>query len=589
MTSRGQAGSDTAKPASFVDFDVDKPILVFIHGTASSARGSFGAFLSQEAQPQWQALRQLFGDRIYAFEHCTLSESPIDNAIELLNVLPRNARVSIVSHSRGGLVGDLISLTSINADLVANFKRRDPELELADLHDRRQLGRLAELIAHKQLRVERFVRCASPSRGTLLAAENIDIFLSVLTNLVGLIPGVGGTPLYEVTKRIALEIIKNRTVPSLVPGLEAMIPKSPLVALLNNLTEPALGAMGVIAGDIQGGNWLKRIGVFASDHIVYEARDNDLVVNTDAMFHGARREVAGYVFDQGSDVSHFNYFRNPRTRAALVEWLAAPPGKRPATFHEVVAGELEPVPMLRSMQTRAGADQPIVFVLPGIMGSHLNIGDREVWMHYLALLRGGFGDLADVTATNVRPVALVGDGYRELCEFLQNSHEVIPFAYDWRRSVKDAAALLAVEVDNALRRTQQPVRIIAHSMGGLVVRAMIAARPELWDRMCERDGARLVMLGTPNRGSHDIVEALLGTAATVQQLALLDLDARHRPTSSTSSRSSPGCSSCCPTTETTRTISTLPTGANGARSAPGRPSPLRICSPQRAGRTIAGT
>ena len=41
--------------------------------------------------------------------------------------------------------------------------------------------------------------------------------------------------------------------------------------------------------------------------------------------------------------------------------------------------------------------------------------------------------------------------------------------------------------------------------------------------MCERDGARLVMLGTPNRGSHDIVEALLGTSATVQQLALLDL------------------------------------------------------------------
>ncbi len=519
----GQAGSDTAKPASFVDFDVDKPILVFIHGTASSARGSFGAFLSQEAQPQWQALRALFGDRIYAFEHFTLSESPIDNAIELLNVLPRNVRVSIVSHSRGGLVGDLISLTSINADLVANFKRRDPKLDLADLHDRRQLGRLAELIAHKQLRVERFVRCASPSRGTLLAAENIDIFLSVLTNLVGLIPGVGGTPLYEVTKRIALEIIKNRTVPSLVPGLEAMIPKSPLVALLNNLTEPALGAMGVIAGDIQGGNWLKRIGVFASDHIVYEARDNDLVVNTDAMFHGARREVAGYVFDQGSDVSHFNYFRNPRTRAALVEWLGAPPGNRPATFHEVVAGELEPVPMLRSMQTRAGADQPIVFLLPGIMGSHLNIGDREVWMHYLALQRGGFADLADVTATNVRPVALVGDGYRELCEFLQNSHEVIPFAYDWRRSVKDAAALLAVEVENALRRTEQPVRIIAHSMGGLVVRAMIAARPELWDRMCDRDGARLVMLGTPNRGSHDIIEALLGTAATVQQLALLDL------------------------------------------------------------------
>ena len=518
-----EPGPDTPTPVSFEGFDVDKPILVFIHGTASSARGSFGAFLSQDAQPQWQGLRRLFGDRIYAYEHRTLSDSPIDNAIDLLRALPRNARVSIVSHSRGGLVGDLVSLTSVSTDLLARFDRKDPQLRQADEHDRRQLELLAELLAEKQLRIERFVRCASPSRGTLLAGENIDIFLSVLTNLVGLIPGVGGTPLYEVTKRIALEIIRSRTAPSLVPGLEAMIPQSPLVALLNNLNAPAVGAMGVIAGDIEGGNWLKRLGVFASDHIIYEARDNDLVVNTDAMFHGARRDLAGYIFDQGGDVSHFNYFRNPRTRAALVDWLAAPTGQRPPIFHELVADEFEPVPMLRSMQTRASADQPIVFVLPGIMGSHLNIGDREVWLRYLALLRGGLGDLADVDAVNVRPVALVGDGYRDLCEFMQDSHEVIPFAYDWRRSVTDAARLLAVEVDNALRRTRQPVRIVAHSMGGLVVRAMIAARPDLWDRMCERDGARLVMLGTPNRGSHDIVEALLGTSASVQQLALLDL------------------------------------------------------------------
>ncbi|KLO52731.1 hypothetical protein ACT17_12680 [Mycolicibacterium conceptionense] len=518
-----EVGTQAPTPVDFTDVDVDKPLLVFIHGTASSTRGSFGAFLNNEAQPQWQELQRIFDRNIYAFEHRTLSQSPIDNAIELLTALPRNARVSIVSHSRGGLVGDLVTLTSINTELVANFKRGDTELDLADLHDRRQLGRLAELIAHKQLRVERFVRCASPSRGTLLAGDNIDVFLSVLTNLIGFIPGVGTTPLYDVVKRIALEIVKNRTLPSLVPGLEAMMPQSPLIALLNNLTDPALGAMGVIAGDIQAGNWLKKIGVFASDHVIYEGRENDLVVNTDAMFHGARRTAARYIFDQGADVSHFNYFSNPRTRGALVEWLAATADKPPQVFRDLVADHLDPVPMLRSLQTRANADQPIVFVLPGIMGSHLNVGERSVWMRYLALLRGGLGDLADVTAANVRPVALVGDGYRKLCEFLQNTHEVIPFAYDWRRSVTDAARLLVVEIENALRRTQQPVRIIAHSMGGLVVRSMIAQAPDLWDRICEREGGRLVMLGTPNRGSHDIVESLLGSAATVRKLAMLDL------------------------------------------------------------------
>jgi len=515
-------GEPDPEPASFDGYDVEKPMLVFLHGTASSTRGSFGAFLGEDAQPQWQALTQLFGDRIYAFEHRTISDSPIDNAIELVSALPPNARVSLVSHSRGGLVGDLLSLTSISSHLVARFDRKDPELLQADEHDRRQLQRLAGLLAQKKLRVERFVRCAAPSRGTLLASENLDFLMSVLTNLVGLIPGLTGNPLYEVTTRIALEIIKNRTRPQLLPGLEAMVPESPLVGLLNNPETPANGALGVVAGDIQGGNWLKRLGVFANDQFLYESRDNDLVVNTDSMFHGARREVAGYVFDKGADVSHFNYFRNPRTRAALVNWLAAAPGKPAEPFLALPHGEVQPVPMLRSAQRGTGSGRPMVFVLPGIMGSHLNVGEEKVWLQYSALLEGRLGDLADVDAASVQPVSLVGDGYRDLCEYLQDSHEVIPFAYDWRRSVTRAAGLLAVEVDDALKHSTQPVRFVAHGMGGLVVRAMIAQRHDLWDRVCERDGARLVMLGTPNRGSHEAVEALLGTSAGVRQLALLD-------------------------------------------------------------------
>jgi CHAT domain-containing protein/pimeloyl-ACP methyl ester carboxylesterase len=522
---RKPEGNARPAPVSLEGHDVEKPMLVFIHGTLSSTIGSFGAFLADEAQPQWQALVQRFGDRIYAFEHRSTSDSPIDNAIDLVSALPRNARVNIVSHSRGGLIGDLISLKSIGAHLIDRFRRDDGAGELAkvDARDRAQLQKLAGLIAQKQLRIERFVRCASPSRGTLFVSGNLDNFLSVITNLVGLIPGVGGTPLYEVTKRITLEIVRNRTDPALVPGVEAVMPSSPLVAMLNDADGQAAGAVGVLSGDIEGGNWLRRLGVFVTDQFLYEGRDNDLVVNTDAMFSGARHDQRCYVFDQGSDVSHFNYFRNARTRAALVEWLSAGPGVRPEIFHDIPEGELEPVPMLRSMQLRSGADQPIVFVLPGIMGSHLNVGDRAVWLRHLALLRGGLRDLADVEAANVMPVALVGDAYRELCEFLQTSHEVIPFAYDWRRSVAAAAQALALEVEKALARTRQPVRIVAHSMGGLVARAMMRARPELWERMCERDGARLVLLGTPNRGSHDIVEALLGTATSIQQLALVDL------------------------------------------------------------------
>lgn len=509
--------------ATFDDFNVEQPLLVFIHGTASSTLGSFGAFLGPEAQPHWRVLREVFGEHIYAFEHRTMSESPIDNAIQLVSALPRRARVYLVSHSRGGMVGDLICLKGVETQHIVSFKRHDIDLAEADEHDQKSLEKLATAIAHKQLRLERFVRCASPARGTLLAGENIDTFLSVLTNLVGLLPGIGGTPLYEVVKRVTLQIVHNRTKPELIPGIEAMMPTSPLVAFLNNTGGEAAGVLGVVAGDIEGGGWLKRLGVFLTDHALYENKDNDLVVNTDSMFHGARRSDAYYVFDQGADVSHFNYFKNERTRTSLQRWLGAKPGEIPSGFNTIGEGEVEPVPMLRSMQTRAGVAQPILFVLPGIMGSHLTVDESRVWLNYLALRAGGLSDLSNIDAKNIQPASLIGDYYRRLCEYLANSHEVIPFAYDWRRSVRDTAKLLAAEVEKTLGRSTQPVRLLAHSIGGLVVRAMIAQRPDLWDRICDRDSGRFIMLGTPNRGSHTIIEALLGTATTIQQLALLDI------------------------------------------------------------------
>jgi len=83
--------------------------------------------------------------------------------------------------------------------------------------------------------------------------------------------------------------------------------------------------------------------------------------------------------------------------------------------------------------------------------------------------------------------------------------------------------LLAQASDNG-EAQQQPVRIIAHSMGGLGVRALLAdpdgqAR---WKRMCVNPAARFIMLGTPNGGSHAIASMLIGRDALVRKLALLD-------------------------------------------------------------------
>jgi CHAT domain-containing protein len=521
------AGAE-ATPLAADDLPARVPLLVFIHGTASTTAGSFGALAEAEAQPHWKALAERFGEHVYAYEHRTLSDSPIDNAIGLLESLPARAQLCLVSHSRGGQVGDLVSLTEITDAQIRAFARRadasrGADMQRADAHDQQQLRRLRALLQEKRIEVLSFARVACPARGTLLASENVDDFLSVLTNLIGLIPGFAGSPLYHVVKRVTLEVVKQRLDPHLIPGIEAMVPDSPLVALLNT-TAKAGGRLGVIAGDIEGGHLLKRLALFVSDRFLYEGHDNDLVVNTDSMFHGARREQAWYVYDQGSRVSHFNYFRNEGTRSALVRWLTtAPDQPAPQGFVPLDAERLEPVPTLRAIQKRSGVAQPVVFVLPGIMGSQLERRGNVIWLDYIDLAVGGLGRIRDVDDAQVKAVGLVSAYYRDLCEYLGDTHEVMPFAYDWRRSIRDAGAALAAAVDAALARTSQPVRFVAHSMGGLVVRSFIAQRPDLWNRVRERPGHRLVMLGTPNRGSHSMVETLLGMAAMIRQLALLDV------------------------------------------------------------------
>ena len=83
--------------------DTGRPALLFIHGTGSSSRGSFKPLAGFE-------LAALYGDNIFAFEHRTLTEDPIENALQLAQALPRGAEVHLVTHSRGGLVGDLLTL-----------------------------------------------------------------------------------------------------------------------------------------------------------------------------------------------------------------------------------------------------------------------------------------------------------------------------------------------------------------------------------------------------------------------------------------------------------------------------------------------
>ena len=97
-----------------------RPVLLFVHGTGSNTLGSFGD-LQVDERDLWSVLQRHFSGGIYAYEHRTLSESPIENALELLAALPDGLQLSLVSHSRGGLVADLLCVHDFDR-LIEQYK-----------------------------------------------------------------------------------------------------------------------------------------------------------------------------------------------------------------------------------------------------------------------------------------------------------------------------------------------------------------------------------------------------------------------------------------------------------------------------------
>ena len=515
------------------------PLLVFVHGTGSSTLGSFGE-LRATGQDVWAALEARFGQRIYAFEHKTLSESPITNALQLVRALPKGSHVNLVSHSRGGLVADLLCLSGFD-DLIDRYefgfegvgdpsaettKRVIGELGTAHAEHRAELRLLAAELRDKQLVIQRYVRAASPAHGTLLASGNFDLFLSGLLTLIGQAPFLFGSPYYSAFKRVVIDIAKNRTNPHLVPGIEAMLPDSPMAWLLREAPVRPGIEMAVIAGDIQGGNLLKRLGVLLTDFIFFDNVDNDLVVDTPAMLAGIAPKAGSRVlFDRGADVSHFRYFTNHDTRAALRDWLVS---DKPAelTVFRALPSRFEDLQALRRAASRdaQAADRPVVVVLPGVMGSHLQVnGSDRVWFDPLDIASGGLEKIG-WDRPKVEAEELFSKFYGRLCGELAKTHRVETFPYDWRQPLDVLAERLGEFLARLMKQTDKPIRLLAHSMGGLVVRACIHKRRAVMDELMQRDGARLVMLGTPNQGAHSMVENLLGKGATLRMLVRLDLN-----------------------------------------------------------------
>lgn len=507
----------------------EQPYLLFLHGTASTTEGSFGG-LWQDNPSFWRQIRERYDGRMLALEHHTLAQSPIANALDAVMMLPKNAKLHLVSHSRGGMVGELLCRSGRLSGSATDKLFDEIDYEKLDGESYQRLKAdlmiFEDLLAKKEITVERFVRVACPAAGTTLADGKLDRWLSTLLNVVGYI-GADVSSIYRFVKGFLLAVVQTRAEPEHIPGLEAMMPGSPLTKILNRPDIVTSADLSVIAGDIEGEGVFHRLGVWLTDR--YYPGDHDLIVDTASMYGGLRRLPgrSRRYFEDGPKVYHFRYFKNRSSAGRVWDGLRyenRPSGEPPAD----VPGFL-PIPasdQLEEMRSRSGEPRPTVFILPGILGSELRHDGKRIWMSVKQIFRGRLErlDLHRDHPKTFEAFQMFPRYYADLARYLAGSHNVEPFPYDWRLSMQEEAKKFAAALSKELKGNSQPVRVIAHSMGGLVARLAFALDPDLWRSFKAKDGCRLIMLGTPNRGSFSIARMLMGKEQTTGLLALLDTE-----------------------------------------------------------------
>jgi hypothetical protein len=293
-------------------------ILLFIHGTFSNNDKLF-AELNDNTNPDGKqflaaAVNESDGkrtnyDQVLAFDHCTLSRSPMLNALELArHFASSTADIDIICHSRGGLVTRWF-------------------LEVFD-HGRRTRRRA--------------VLVGSPLGGTSLAAPDrirsgIDLFTNVgrvIGRGLSLIPftQVAGSLLqigFSIGNFVSKTPLMDAAV-SMIPGLSAMSRVEnnfELQALRDrNTTPPEYFAItSKFKGDDIGWRFWKvfcdtklRAAEGAGRLIFRDEKKewyhNDLVVDTASMTeYGFPPQPDVCEFEEGEHVYHTLYFQKPRS------------------------------------------------------------------------------------------------------------------------------------------------------------------------------------------------------------------------------------------------------------------------------------
>ncbi len=276
--------------------------LLLLHGTFSMGQVAFHGL---SKSPEFAAISERYGGRIFTFNHPSLHLSPIDNVQTMVDMLPDGIELDldIITHSRGALVARIMN---------------------------EQLARIE--LGNRSLRVNRVVFVAAPLRGTVLAdgdnwIELIDRYTNLLTNLPDNV--------YTLTLEAILALVKiigHSGLAELV-GINSMWPGGPFLQMLNSDGDhDAVYYSLSVDYRPEGGQMIERLrnrGLdLAVDHIFGEG--NDGVVPT-AGCYSVEAPVCGLpipeerrrVWSRQSDIHHINFFYNDAVNAQIAEWLTA--------------------------------------------------------------------------------------------------------------------------------------------------------------------------------------------------------------------------------------------------------------------------
>lgn len=516
-----------------VSFGIEEKYLLLLHGTASSTTGSFGELKGTAA---WDYVHKTFGSNILAFEHETLTKSPLQNVLELVRQLPQKASLTIVSHSRGGLLGDVLNRFYNNSPVQRGFSakeknylrkyKRDNDLQLIEDIEKAILG--------KDIKIDKYIRVACTASGTTLASKRLDIYFNVIFNVIGLATGQSANPIYIAFKDLIAALIESKDDASALPGLEAQNPRSPFNKMLNN-SNPDVTVdtpLVIISGDAKMSLRWQAMKVLLTNLFFW--KENDFVVDTHSMYNGVKRgpNTVQYFFHEGVSVSHFNYFKNDKTQNALLLALKNRESRMIPGFSRLetrVFAEEEirninfQLPGGKIHLDNVSGKRPIVVLLPGIMGSTLSVDNDLVWINFLGFVTGGLTRLQYNPGNNksVKADGLVGSSYKKLTEYLKRDYDVITFPFDWRTHMKDSAASLNRKIEQLIEYGQ-PIKLIGHSMGGVLIRDFMIYHEATWKKLKESKDFRLVFLGAPLGGSFRIPYVLFGLDSIIKKLAFID-------------------------------------------------------------------